>query len=68
ISLAGSFDQVFNGSSAKEYKVGGVFGLEKTMGKFSTSASLKVDFLDSMTDNSKDSLTSLLTVSGGISL
>ena len=68
ISIAGSFDHVFNSSSAKQYKIGGVVGLEKTMGKFSTSASLKVDFLDSMVDNAKDALTSLLTVSGGISL
>ncbi|MFZ3109514.1 MAG: hypothetical protein WA234_02325, partial [Rectinemataceae bacterium] len=25
------FDQVFDGSNAKEYKIGGIFGLERTI-------------------------------------
>ena len=68
LTLAGSFDQTYKNSIVQDYVIGGIFTLGKRFGILSTSASVEVDYTDSLVDNTDDALTAAVTVTGGISL
>lgn len=68
MTFDGSFDQILKGGELDKYGIGGAVSLEKRFGLVSTSANLKIGYIDSLSDDAQDALTAKLTVAGGISL
>ena len=67
ISLAGSLDQAYLGTSLQAYRVATSLSLEKRFGKLSTSTMAEIGFYDSMISDTDDALTGALTVKGTFS-
>ena len=68
VTLKGSFDQTYIGSALQEYEVGVKISLNKNIGKFSMGLSLDTSYDNSLIDDSDDSLSTVLEITGGISL
>ncbi|HEY9053426.1 MAG TPA: hypothetical protein VIO60_01265, partial [Rectinemataceae bacterium] len=68
LTAALSLDQTFASSSLREYELGGLFTLAKTLGVVDAEARIGFEYKDSLVDDTLDGFKFELTVAGGISL
>ncbi len=68
ISVTGSFENEYVSGSLQAYEITGGFDIDKKFGVFSVGMGLDVGYTDSLVDNTKDALSTVLEISGSISL
>ena len=66
VTVSGTFNQIFNANALKEWDIEGGLTLDKRFGFLSMSTAFGVKYVESIVDNTKDALTSSLTVKGTI--
>ncbi len=68
VTLKGTLAQTYNTASLQEYGISGKLSMNKSIGMFNFGLSFDTSYKDSIIDNSKDALSSIIEISGGISL